>query len=91
MGKEFDKIFSEPNQFNNDCMHISRKKYDRDQAALEISREIGGIVEPEDLKKKWVRYQFADESFRMEFDVTHAWMEVIESKNAQPTWAYSAA
>ena len=87
MGKKFEKAFSEPVRFYPDSWHISRNKFDRDQAALEISREIGEVVNPAELRDRLVRYQFTPEDLQWEMGCDHCWMVVDEEKHgAMPTW-----
>ena len=89
MGKAFEKVFSEPVNFYPDGWHLSRNKFSRDQAALEIGQEIGEVIDAEKLQEGWVRFQLADESIRDELGVSQCWMEVSEGSNgAQPTWEY---
>lgn len=90
MGKKFEEGFNSPVGFYPDGSHISRNAYTREQAALEIGREHGCVIRPDNLKESWVRFQFASEDVRDEMGCEHCWMEVPEgTKNAQPTWFYS--
>ena len=92
MSKKFEECFCEPCWFYPDAFHVSRRKYDSEQAAKLIGRECAEDVKAGDLKPKWVRFQFADGSLREEFGLDHCWAVVREgTKNAQPTWEYECS
>ncbi len=91
MAKQFDETFNEPLVFTDGNYQISRKQFDRNEAALEFSRYFDEVVDSSKLKEKWVRYQFATENVRDDIGCTHCWMAVPEkSINAQPTWNYKS-
>jgi len=89
MGKSFDNTFSEACQFWPSGWHVSRRLYDADLAACVINRDVGIDIDITELKKSWVRFQFAGADLRDELGVDHCWMIVPEgTKGAMPTWVY---
>lgn len=94
MARKFDKTFAEPVQFNPDGLHISRRAYDRQQAADAFQQcmreEIFACydedvtVDPDELRKSWVRWGFQHWTDQLP---TACWLTCNKNDHgAQPTW-----
>ena len=93
MGKSFDDTFDEPCQFYGGepaaAAHISRKKYDRKQAAEHFSVEFNTIVSPGEITEGYVKFLFYDETLRYELGSNYGWKEVpCDGDKVMPTWKY---
>lgn len=94
MARKFDESFKTPMQFTPDGLHISRRAYDRQQAAEafqeclndEIFPECDGdiIVTPDELNESWVRWGFQHWSNELP---SPCWLVCNKNDHgAQPTW-----
>lgn len=84
----FDKDFGSPMYFEGHYW-ISRKKYDRAQAALEISAEVCDVIPKSELNKRFCKFGFLSQDIRDEFGITHGWyMCGGHAHGAMPIWEY---
>ena len=85
----YDKYFSEPQRFTDGTYVISHE-ISREQAALEISAEIGEQVYPALLREDRVRFGFAPEfvADRDEFDGPVWYTGAGKGKGTKPVWVY---
>lgn len=92
---KFDVAFAEPNYFEPEGIHISRRAYDRIQATELIQKELTESgwpryempVDPNKLAERWVRY--GPTGFMAGDLGPMAWMVCPEgTRGGQPTWEF---
>ncbi len=86
---KYSKYFSEPQRFT-DGSYVISYELSREQAALEISAEIGEVVNPSELHTGRVRFGFAPEFVvgRDDFDGPMWYTGAGNGKGTKPVWIY---
>ena len=86
---KFSEAFKEPWRFT-DGSYVINGEMDRAQAALEISAEIGEVVDPLSLRAGRVRFGFPPEFVqdRADFDGPIWYTGAGNGKGTKPVWVY---